>query len=86
MNSTGLISAQWPSSEGESARARPRWRSCGKVPRVLGNWKIVPVLFLCAADRSQKSPSPSISSPRMPLTTARTQIVPDAVRTGHGRR
>jgi hypothetical protein len=36
MNSTGLISAQWPSSEGESARARARAGDLAE--RSLGFW------------------------------------------------
>jgi hypothetical protein len=36
MNSTGLISAQWPSSKGESARARARAGDLAE--RSLGFW------------------------------------------------
>ena len=35
MNSTGLLSAQKPSTEGESARARAPWQLCRKDHAVL---------------------------------------------------
>ena len=57
MNSTGLISAQRPSSEGKGAR-----QICAEALRVLGNRKQVLLLFLCVADDLQKAPLTSISS------------------------
>jgi hypothetical protein len=74
MNSTGLISAQWPNSEGESALARPRWQLYRKGLGVFTICERILSLFNRDTDTLQESPSSSI-----PLRFT----VPDGVE--HGR-